>query len=177
MLVLCSKSVPARPESRSFDPAQTKGSRTQIFPPLGVHGQPVPKFSVQQIRQIQWRPQARHHQLGRTSWWSSTRFVTPEGVPGSLRPSTEPARERGLQELVRTRSRITPHPSRQHSLGCGPRTTALYSTFPRRTAPHIFSLQLSLAKAATLNVERAYPLEQCRPLPLAHRAGRRPALG
>jgi len=56
----------------------------------------------------------------------------------SIRPSTAPARERGLHELVRTRSRLTPHQSPKHSLGCGPRTTrrpAPPSTFPRRTAP------------------------------------------
>src|SRR6187431_3147829 len=80
----------------------------------------------------------------------------------------------------RTRSRLTPHRSPKHSLGCGSRTTyrhAPRSTFPHRTAPDLFSLQLSLAKADAPNVERAHASEQRLPLPLAHRAGRRPALG
>src|SRR6187431_62048 len=41
----------------------------------------------------------------------------------SLCPSTTRARERGVQELVRTRSRLTAHRSPKHSLGCGSRTT------------------------------------------------------
>ena len=40
-----------------------------------------------------------------------------------------------------------------------------------------FLLRRSFAKAVPRNVDSAHALEQCLPRPLAHRAGRRPALG
>src|SRR6188768_1925200 len=39
-----SKSVPTRLDSRSFEPAQTKRSGTQIFPPLAFTDNPSPNF-------------------------------------------------------------------------------------------------------------------------------------
>ena len=102
--------------------------------------------------------------------------MIPEGVPGHALPEHLPTHARGLYESVRTRSRITADPLLERSPAAAPEPPAVtrYArTFPRRT----FLFAVLFAKAATLNVERAHALEQCRPLPLAHRAGRRPALG
>ena len=80
-----------------------------------------------------------------------------------------PAHERGLHERLRTRSRITPHLSLEHSLSCGPRATCRHTphtTTPRRTAPD-FLCSFSLESDNSQRRERSV-LEQRLPR-LAHR--------
>src|SRR6188768_1464373 len=150
-LVSRSKSAPNSTRLIIVRPCPNQAPHTQIFLPLAFTDSSPPNFLSSKFG---GRRLASTKKGGRVG---GVRRV-------SLRPSTTPARERGVQELVRTRSRLTPHRSPQHSLGCGSRTTRRHaprSTSPHRTALHFFSLQLSLAKAVTPNVERAHELEQC----------------
>ena len=102
-----SKSLSTRSPARSFDPVAAKRSSKQIFvPPTLTHRRPS-NF--------------------RSTKFNRCRLETPKKADDFVEsahrtpPHAPRTHERGLHEVVRTRSRPQPHQSPKHSLGAGPR--------------------------------------------------------
>jgi len=119
--VLGSESALNSTRSAIVRPCPNQARPHANLPAPRVHRPHIPSSFVKQIR----RPQARQHNKGGRV--GGVRCV-------SLRPSTALARERGLHELVRTRSRLTSHRSPNIPSAAAPEPPAV-TRHARR--PHI----------------------------------------
>jgi hypothetical protein len=180
---LGSKPIPTRLGSRSFAHAQTRRPRTQIFLPLAFTDNSSPDFQSREFeRNVDTQIRAAAGSPAPTTADELVEFDT-------LRDTRRGAPSHSDEASVHTRAR-TP-PTRTHTQP--PSTSPVAQTFPQlrlqnhpplraaRDVPTSYRASLfpfaALSRKPSHPTSRAHAPEQRRPPPLAHRAGRRPALG